>query len=212
MLNVLLQGIGLGLTLSFLPGPVFFALLQTSISKGFKNGLLLAAGIFLSDATLVFVSYLGVYQFIYAGENKLLFGIVGGSVLIGFGIYTYIRRIRFRELRPRDIPFSTKGAVTGVIKGYFLNITNPFVWIFWISWMGVVTSNYGTEDPHYVMVFFGATLATVLTFDVLKSYGANKIKPFTKPRTMKIINRVIGIIMIAFGIVLMGRVVWEKFF
>lgn len=209
MLNVLLQGIGLGFTLSILLGPVFFALLQTSIQKGFKNGLLLALGIFLSDLTLVFLSYLGANRIIYAGDNKLVLGIVGGSILLAFGLYTYNRKIKFRELRPRDIPFNTTGAIKGVVKGYFLNIVNPFLWIFWMGWMGVVTSNYGTE-PKYIFTFFGATLATVLTFDILKCYLANKIKRFTKPRTMRLINRIVGIIMISFGLILMGRVLWEQ--
>jgi threonine/homoserine/homoserine lactone efflux protein len=47
----LIEGVILGLTLAmfFGFGPALFALLQTTIHRGFISGLMLAIGIFLSD-------------------------------------------------------------------------------------------------------------------------------------------------------------------
>ena len=44
-MEIILSGIGMGIVLSFLTGPVFFALIKTSIEKGFYAGVALAAGV-----------------------------------------------------------------------------------------------------------------------------------------------------------------------
>jgi threonine/homoserine/homoserine lactone efflux protein len=38
MIEAIISGIGIGLVLTFITGPVFFALIKTSIEKGFHAG------------------------------------------------------------------------------------------------------------------------------------------------------------------------------
>jgi arginine exporter protein ArgO len=57
-----LQGVLLGLTFAVLIGPAFFALIQTSIHRGFRFGFFLAIGIFLSDLVALLVCYFGATQ------------------------------------------------------------------------------------------------------------------------------------------------------
>ncbi|TAE06791.1 MAG: LysE family translocator, partial [Bacteroidetes bacterium] len=63
MLEILLKGILSGLVLAMTIGPVFFALLRTSISRGFKSGAFLAIGIATSDAFIALGFYFGISQF-----------------------------------------------------------------------------------------------------------------------------------------------------
>ena len=49
----LFSGIGFGLLLAIMLGPVFFTILQTSLHEGFKAGLFLAFGVLLSDAAVI---------------------------------------------------------------------------------------------------------------------------------------------------------------
>ncbi|WP_216351112.1 LysE family transporter, partial [Mucilaginibacter polytrichastri] len=49
MIEAIFSGIGIGLILTFLTGPVFFALIKTSIEKGFQAGIALALGVVTSD-------------------------------------------------------------------------------------------------------------------------------------------------------------------
>ena len=57
MIHPLFEGIIIGLTMAVMLGPALFALLQTSIHRGTKAGVILAFGIFLSD---FFISGIGV--------------------------------------------------------------------------------------------------------------------------------------------------------
>lgn len=56
-----------------------------------------------------------------------------------------------------------------------MNLLNPFVLFLWI---GAITlaSNKLDKDPLNVIIFFIATLSTVLGTDILKSLAAGKIK------------------------------------
>ena len=53
MIEAVISGIGFGLVLTFLTGPVFFALIKTSIEKGFHAGVALALGVVCSDMVFV---------------------------------------------------------------------------------------------------------------------------------------------------------------
>ncbi|RYD92961.1 MAG: LysE family translocator, partial [Sphingobacteriales bacterium] len=53
MIDAIISGIGFGLVLTFLTGPVFFALIKTSIDKGFHAGVALALGVVCSDMVFV---------------------------------------------------------------------------------------------------------------------------------------------------------------
>jgi threonine/homoserine/homoserine lactone efflux protein len=200
----LLEGILLGLTLAILLGPAFFTLLQTALHRGFRSGAILATGIFLSDITLVYLSTIGAQRVLDDKGMHLYFGIIGGIVLIGIGIYTFTRKVmpaKGSELPDVKLP----GPFTYLFKGFFLNITNPFLWIFWVSVVISVSSNYGINTPD-MYVFFAGLLGTVLVTDLLKSYGAHLISGLLNHRVLTIINRVVGVFLVFFGILLIARI------
>jgi threonine/homoserine/homoserine lactone efflux protein len=199
-----LQGAILGLTLSVLLGPALFTLLQTSIHRGLKSGVFLAMGICLSDMSVVYLAYLGALQLINQKNNYIVAGIVGGLILIGFGAYTFYRKIHIDE-NNNLIELKIPGPITYVLKGYFLNIMNPFVWFFWISAMVGVSANYG-DDKHGVVIFFAGTLSAILGSDIFKVFLANKVKQYLKPKMLIRVNHIVGIILVGCGIFLIVRV------
>ena len=134
MITPIWEGLILGFTLAFLFGfgPALFALIQTTIHRGLWAGFQLAFGIFLSDASLVALCLLGALQIINeTPENRLGFGIITGAILIIFGIVTFTRKAHIAEESEGEEARSPN-PITLVLKGFFLNFTNPFVWLFWI--------------------------------------------------------------------------------
>ncbi len=206
-MHPLIQGIILGLTLSALLGPALFTLLQTSIHRGLQSGIFLAFGIFLSDASVVYLALLGALQLINQKNNFMIAGVIGGLILIGFGIYTFLHKINL-DGNNKAIEVKVPGPLTYVLKGYFLNIMNPFVWFFWISAMVGVSSTYG-DDKHGIMIFFLGTLITVFGSDVLKVFIAHKIKDKLKANILVRVNHFVGLLLIGFGIFLILRVLFR---
>lgn len=201
----LIEGIILGLTLAtfFGFGPALFALLQTTIHRGFISGITLAIGIFLSDLVLVSLCFLGAIQIINKPENTLTFAVISGGILILFGIVTFTRKAPDPKSENSEKLKKPK-AITFILKGFFLNIANPFVWIFWVGVVVAMTANYG-PDIHSIVIFFGAALLTVLLSDVLKCFASYKIKHYLTAGLMHKINQVAGICLVLFGIYLIAK-------
>ena len=203
MIRVLLQGILLGLTLALLVGPSFFALIQTSIKNGFKSGVALAVGILWSDILCIFLAYLGASQFFSSKEHKLIMGICGGIILIVFGAVNIFQK--HPPVQHKNLIIQTINIPLTITKGFFLNILNPFVLIFWVGAVSLVSSKY-EFSLFYTIVFFIGTLFVVFSTDIFKSYLALKIREILKPQLLVLLHRLAGIILIAFGLSLIYRV------
>jgi len=93
-MNAVIEGAILGFSLAFLFGfgPAFFALIQTGIYRGFWAGFLLALGIIINDLVIVVLSLMGTTQAMVNMGSYTWVGIIGGSLLIAFGIFTYRRK------------------------------------------------------------------------------------------------------------------------
>ena len=202
-----IQGIILGLTLSALLGPALFTLLQTSIHRGLKSGIFLAFGIFLSDVLVVYLALLGALQLINQKNNYIIVGVIGGSILIGFGIYTFLHKIHIDD-DTNGIEIRVPGPLTYILKGFFLNIMNPFVWFFWISAMVGVSATLA-GDKNAIMTFFIGTLLTVFGADVLKVFIAHRIKDHLHVKILVRVNHFVGIFLIGFGLFLIIRVFFK---
>ncbi len=201
----ILEGFVLGMSLAifFGFGPALFALIQTSIHRGLISGFFLAFGIFLSDVVLVSLCFVGTIQIITEPKNNFIFGIVSGLILIVFGIVTFRRKVKIQKEDDKD-PSNSPAFYAFVLKGFFLNIANPFVWIFWMGVVVGITATY-EGNSQSVILFFSASLLTVIGTDMLKCFGAYKIKRYLTPVLIHWINRIAGIGLILFGIFLIMK-------
>jgi len=212
MIRVFFEGIIWGLLVSITIGPAFFSIIQTGIDRGFKSAFYTSLGVMLCDAFIIVICYLGLTSLFQKPENNIYIGFVGGIILIIYGTYSYLKKpdiLKRRSPKYKTPPINTK-QIKYVIKGFLLNIANPFIIIFWLTAVGFVSAR--TEDGkliNYVIVFFSGTLLTIFGTDLLKSFIGNKIKKYLRPRILLIINRIVGITLIIFGIILMIRVIQE---
>jgi threonine/homoserine/homoserine lactone efflux protein len=195
-----ISGIVFGLIISIMIGPVFFALIQTSLQEGFKAGSHLAFGVMMSDAAYIAFCYFFASQLDLTGAHKIATGIIGGIVLIGFGIYQGMKKIRLAEIEKKEKAFHARYA----LHGFIMNGANPAVLLFWLSVVSQVKLKEQYSTSHEVF-FFLASLFTVFSIDLGKSYAAHRIKKVLKPHVMKIVNRVIGLILCGYGIWMIGK-------
>ncbi|TVQ92453.1 MAG: hypothetical protein EA393_03350 [Bacteroidetes bacterium] len=207
MTSALFEGIFLGLTLAFLIGPAFIALVQTSVHQGLKSGLLFALGITLSDLTLILLSYLGAIQIITDEKNQFIVGLIGGFILIGFGMITFFKKYKVSTKRGIEVKLTVTGGgrIRYLLKGFFLNILNPFLLIFWLGVMSFVSARYGVGTKE-VVTFFTAAIVTVFVTDSVKCLISSQIRRYLNITILIWVNRVVGIMLVVFGIVMFIRV------
>ncbi|NLL27230.1 MAG: LysE family translocator [Bacteroidales bacterium] len=207
-LKIFFEGVALGIVISITLGPAFLTIIQTSIDRGFRSALLVAIGVAISDLMLIAISYLGLSSLLERGNNQIYFGIIGGVILILYGIYTFLKKPEALKRIPKitTSPIKKVSPITFLAKGFFLNIANPFLIIFWLSIIGYISqiAPYG-KMRETTILFISGTVLTVFSIDILKSYIGYKIKRYLNSRVQLIINRIVGIILTLFGIVLILR-------
>jgi threonine/homoserine/homoserine lactone efflux protein len=203
MIEPVINGIIFGLLLSIMLGPLFFALLQTALHEGFKAGAHLAFGALLSDGACITVAYLFASQLDLTGKYKIAVGWIGGLLLIGFGIVNF-----FRKVRPKEVDDDRKTVhAKFILKGFLMNSFNPAVLLFWLGVISVVKLKEDYTRLHEA-VFFASVLATVFGTDLLKSFVAHRISHLLNATVLHWINRIVGSVLIAFGLRMIFKVMW----
>jgi threonine/homoserine/homoserine lactone efflux protein len=203
MVSAFFHGIGFGLLLTIMIGPVFFGLLQTSISKGFKQGMLYALGVALSDVTLIFLTYFGISSLLENHTIKNIVSVVGGLVTLIFGIY-YLLKPAIKAVPVTDLP-KGKEKSNIIWKGFFLNLLNPSVLFFWIATVSLISVNY-EGNSYRIIAFFVGIITALFSADVMKSYIANKIKAYFTDKVLNAFNKILGVVFIIAGAIILSKI------
>ena len=95
--------IPLGFFLSFMIGPVFFVLLETSIVKGFRAAVAFDLGVIIADVIFIFLAYFSSYQLLENLSNQPGLYIFGGTLLAVYGV---IICLLYTSPSPRDLSTS----------------------------------------------------------------------------------------------------------
>lgn len=205
MIQALLEGIGMGLVLSLMIGPVFFALITASIEQGFRYASVLALGILVSDLIYVGITYWGVSFLTASPKIETSLGYVGGIILMGFGIRFFGKKDASRP-NSGGLTLPTAKKRTAFAKGFGINGINPFVMLFWISIASLVTLK-STWDEFDVITYYFGLLFTVFGIDLLKAFIAGKLTHLMTSRFRMIMNRGVGILVCYFGL----KMIWSTF-
>jgi len=226
--DLLIKGIFLGLTLSILVGPIVFALLQTAIERGFRAGMMVGLGVWVSDILYISLAYFGVSYIVaiteYEGFEEIL-GTIGGLTLIGFGLTTLFTKPPpmpneqesaediIDEQLPKSLDFDDDDGINRPgyfslwLKGFLINTLNPFTVFFWTGVTGTMVAGQDFTDQD-ALIFFGGIFATVMSIDILKIWAAKAVRHLLKPNAILRLRQVSGVALALFGVVLMVRVFW----
>lgn len=196
VLEALGKGVFFGLMLALLIGPVFFALIQTSIEKGFASGAGMAVGIAISDSMYVLIASFGVALMSNSQYFQMWLGWIGGIIMVLFGIINFFKKVKGKG---EGITVTGKGNLSKqIIKGFLLNGVNPFVLLFWIGIASMVSLTF--QYPlNLQIVFFSAIIVTVLLLDLVKAFAANKLSRLLTPKFFTWMNRIVGIVLVFSG-------------
>jgi threonine/homoserine/homoserine lactone efflux protein len=204
MINDIVTGIPWGIFLSFMIGPVFFILLETSITKGFRAALAFDLGVVLGDVFFIGVAYLGSYRLISSLKDKPALFIFGGIVMVAYGIISFVKlkkqsKIQYEAIE-NEIIKKNYGSL--FVKGFFLNVINIGVLGFWLAIIISVGPKLEMQTPRMI-TFFTSVIVSYLLIDCLKIVLAKQLKSKLTPTNILKIKKGISIVLIVFGLVLM---------
>ena len=192
-----LLGMGTGLTLIVAIGAQNAFLLRLGIAGNIRTIVPVVAICALSDAVLIFAGIIGVGAVVEgAPVAMVVIRILGSGFLIVYGIFAAVRAFRPRSLEAGEgVQVPIKTAVLTVIG---LTWLNPHVYLDTVVFLGSIGNQQGDAERWWWAG--GAMAASFLWFSAL-GFGARVLKPFfARPRSWRILDAVIAVVMLSLGI------------
>lgn len=202
MIQDFLLAIPWGILLAFTIGPVFFVILETAITKGFRAAIVLDLGVVTADLIFILIAYFSTNTILEKLKNDPGLFIFGGAVMLSFGIISYIKEKNdFKKKLEEKIEEDNlqKNNYVGLFfKGFFLNFINIGVLAFWLGIIIVFGPKLNMETNR-IMVFISTILITYLLVDLLKINVSKQLKTRLTPYNIYKIKRVISVVLMIFG-------------
>jgi|SRR5690554_2775303 len=199
MIEDIQAAIPLGFLLSFMIGPVFFILLETSAIKGFRAALCFDLGVILADILFITLAYFSSFQLLENLSNQPGLFVFGGVILLVYGLTNILKK----ESKYVDGKIKiTKGDYLSLFgKGFLLNFINIGVLIFWLGIIIVVGPSLD-NDTKRVWTFFAAMVGAYFITDIFKILLAKQLRKKLTKRRILMVKKGIGIVLIICGLVL----------
>ncbi len=201
--NDIKDAVLIGFFLSFMIGPVFFMLIQTSILKGARAAIIFDLGVVFGDVVFILIAYYGSKNLLEEIKDDPRLFYIGGIILLVYGIITYVDKSQKSVVQDETLVLPEKtNYVKLFLKGFLLNFINVGVLAFWLGMIVIVGSNL-QMNPSKIFNYFTVIVVSYFITDIGKIVLAKQLKKKLTPKIIYKVKRIMGIILMVFGIALM---------
>ncbi|MDA0356464.1 MAG: LysE family transporter [Bacteroidetes bacterium] len=203
MVDLIKTAIPLGFFLSFMLGPVFFMLLETSATKGVRAAISFDIGVLFSDIVFITLAYYSSYQLLESLSNSPVLYLFGGTGMVIYGLVLAIKKVE-----KGDVSMHGSGANSNYfglfLNGFLVNIINVGVLIFWVGIVIVVGPSFDGLIEKF-LVFFATMLAVYFVTDLFKILVAKQLQSQLTPVRIIWVKKSLGYILVICGIVMIVK-------
>lgn len=192
-----------GFILSFSFGPIFFILLETSITRGIKQAVFMDFGVIVSDLLFFSLAYFGASK-IATEENQPALFLLGGVILTVYSVVSFINNVAKKKKIKKAKAVEETRLLKYTVKGFLLNIINVSYLVIWagvIVWFGPKVE----MSPVKIWTFFIVSVITYLAINLLKFLLSSRLKSKLTDKVLFYIRQGLNILILIFGIVLIFK-------
>ena len=199
VIQLVLAGLGIGLLMAAPIGPVNVLVIQRAMAKGFWGGLAAGLGAVLGDGVLAAV---GAFSIAAISDGMLAYGdtiqLVGGALLVAFGLALLLRRpVMATPPHERSHILDHMGIIP---QTFILTVTNPGAVLGMAAMIGGLGSLMGGLNTNLeALILVAAVMGGSLLWWLGLSELIATIRHKLTDNRLKMINRVAGFILLAFG-------------
>ena len=210
MFEDIIRAVPFGVILAFPIGPVFFVLLETSVTKGFKSALIFDLGVMFADIVFIIVAFFSTNKLLDKIKDDPNFLVFGGVLLVVYGFISFIKTSKsFRDIvkEYHRIDIQKKYGKL-FLKGFLLNFINIGVLLGWVAF--IVLANSLTDTKEGVIVFLSTILIVYFLIDLVKIVVSKKLKNKLTPRIIFKTKKIIALVILGFGVLLLVQAFFPK--
>lgn|GEM_PF-2544677 len=196
-----LKGLVFGIMMAGVPGPIFFLIVQRTITDGSITGLLCAFGLITADglyALIAAISLSFIIQFFTA--HQVILSFIGGFFLIFLSIITFLKKPTIQTST-----IDQSHVASAWLSIFLLTLANPATVIsYCIIFVALgLSSDHATLGAIITLVTGVMTGSTIIMLTLIGFLHFFKEK-FTQ-RVMRILNKITAILLLVFGIIALTR-------
>lgn len=193
------RGLAIGVIISAPMGPVGILCVQRTLEKGRQTGFFTGVGASVSDLFYCLLTGFGL-SFIegFLKANQSIIQLLGSLVLIAFGIYLF-KTTPARKLKKPGIEKTSPGK--NVLSGFLFTFSNPLI-IFLIIGL-FARFDFFLPEISFIQYIIGyiSIVVGALCWWWIVSYFVDKVRAHFNLRSMWLINKITGSIIMIFAVV-----------
>lgn len=204
-------GLVIGVLVAAPVGPVNVLCIQRAISRGVAAGVAAGLGAVLGDGLVALFAALGVGAISgIVNEYRAAIQVVGGIVLLMFGWRLYRTKPQL-DMTPENGNgrAGVMSMVWDIPKTFFLTVTNPGAVLGLFAIFGGISTFVQVNGTGDALLMVAAIMAGSLAWWVILSAFVGRIRHKLSPERLSSINQVAGILLVLFGVVLIGEIGYE---
>ena len=194
------KGMLIGMVASAPMGPVGILCVQRTLNKGRRYGFVTGIGAAVSDIIYAGITGFGmafVMDFVNNDQNKFYLQIIGSVLLLAFGVYTY-RSDPTRNMRQSGVQRGSFWYNTWT--AFLVTFSNPLI-IFLFMALFAQFAFVIPDHPFEMVIGFASIVGGALLWWYGLSWLVDKVRTIFDAQGIRIINRIIGAVVIIFSIV-----------
>jgi len=204
MIEDIQTAIPLGFFLAFMIGPVFFVLIETSATKGFRAAVVFDIGVIIADVFFIGLAYFSSFQLLENLSNQPGLFVFGGMIITVYGIIIFLKKPKISTNEASELVFTKTNYLGLFVKGFLLNFINIGVLVFWLGVI-IITGPSLENNLNRFVAFFGTMILAYFITDLFKIILAKQLKKKLTPDRILKVKKLLGLILVICGLVLIVK-------
>ena len=200
IVDLVFKGMLIGMIASAPMGPVGILCVQRTLNKGRWFGMVTGVGAAISDIVYAGITGFGmafVMDFINNEQNKFYLQIIGSVLLLAFGIYTWhtdpTKKMHHSGLQRGSLWYNMWTA-------FLVTFSNPLI-VFLFMGLFAQFAFVIPDRPFEMLVGFASIVGGALLWWYGLTWLVDKIRTIFQDDGIRIINQIIGAVVIIFSVI-----------
>lgn len=200
LLYVIIRGFAIGVLISAPMGPIGMLVIQRTLNKGRWPAFATGIGAAISDVFYCLLTGTGLAFIIdFVEQQQVLLQVIGSIVLAIFGVVLFRKNPSRTMLKANVTAANTYWR--DIVSGFFLTVSNPLILFFIIGLFARFNFFLPEfEVYHYVSGYLSIAAGAIAWWFAI-TFLVNKMRSHFNVRSLYLINRIIGSLLIVFALV-----------
>jgi len=185
MLSFLLQGLVLGLSAGFAPGPLLTLVISESLRHGGRAGIRVSLAPIVTDAPIIAVTLLLLSRLSHFEPLLGTLSLLGGLFVLYLG---------WENIATKGVAMTPgRSSPRSLHKGVLVNFLSPHPYIFWLTVGGPITWRALEKGPLHAALFVGSFYALLIGSKVALAVAADRSRSFLTGPVYIAVMRLLGL-------------------